>query len=103
MGTAEPDAPLLPQAVIAVIQRIIDEGYIIQSRHMKQRMRTRDFEMSDVLNVLEHGQMKRPPQRSREHRNWEYDIEGTDIEGESLTIRVSIDDGQEMLTLITGF
>jgi hypothetical protein len=103
MSVDDPRQPLSPHVIMAVIQRLVEEGNITISRHMKVRMRQRHFEMADVFNVFEYGQVKRAPQWNPEYHNWEYDVEGIDIEGESLTIRVAIDPGQEMLTLVTGF
>ncbi len=58
MGADDQSQPLSPQAVMAVIQCIVEEGNLIPSQHIKQRMRERDFVMSDVFNVLECGQVK---------------------------------------------
>jgi Domain of unknown function (DUF4258) len=97
----EKGQPLSPTDVIAAIQRIVEEGDVIPSIHIKQRMRARNFSMEDVFQVLETGRLWKPPQWNATYKNWEYDIEGRDIEGDPLTIRVAIDDDE--LTLITGF
>jgi hypothetical protein len=41
------------------------------------------------------------PEWNEIYHEWNYDIEGTNIEGERLTIRVAI--AEDTLTLITGF
>jgi hypothetical protein len=64
-------------------------------------MRQRHFNIQDVLHVLEHGSITRPPEWNETYREWNYDIEGTDIGGEALTVRVAI--AEDTLTLITGF
>jgi hypothetical protein len=103
MCTVDPTAPISPSDIMAVIRRIMEEGNICSSQHINQRMRARIFTMQDVLNVFEHGHAKIPAYWNSAYHNWEYDIEGADIEGDSLTIRVAIDRGQQVITLITGF
>jgi hypothetical protein len=92
---------LSPNRVIAAIHRILEEGRVIPTGHIRQRMRQRHFDIQDVMHVLEHGSIHRPPEWNETHHEWNYNIEGTDIEGEALTIRVAI--SEDILTLITGF
>jgi hypothetical protein len=103
MSQDEVSLPLSCHVVISVIRRTLKEGSITWSAHIQQRMRERGFTMRDALNVLELGQVKRPPRWSSNHQNWEYAVEGTDIDGDSLTMCVAIDYEQEILTVITGF
>ncbi len=53
------------------------------------------------MQVLEHERVARHPEWNENHHEWNYDIEGADIEGDSLIIGVAIAEGT--LTLITGF
>lgn len=103
MSSDEPSQPLSSHVAMTAIHRILEEGSILTSVHVRQRMHERGFAMHDVLNVLEAGQVKRPPRWSSDHHNWEYTVEGTGIDGESLTIYLAIDCNQEIITLITGF
>jgi hypothetical protein len=86
---------------MAAILRILEEGRVIPTGHIKQRMRQRNFDIQDGMHVLEHGRVRRSPEWNESHREWNYDIEGTDIEGEPLTIRVPI--AEDTLTLVAGF
>jgi hypothetical protein len=101
MTGGERPQPISPNGVIAALHRILEEGRVIPTGHIRQRMRQRHFDIQDVLHVLEHGSIIRPPEWNETYREWNYDIEGTDIEGEALTIRVAI--AEDTLTLITGF
>jgi len=64
-------------------------------------MRQCNFDIQDVMQVLEHERVARHPEWNENHHEWNYDIEGADIEGDSLIIGVAIAEGT--LTLITGF
>jgi hypothetical protein len=86
---------------VVAIHRILEEGNVIPTGHIRQRMRQRNFDIQDVMHVPEHGRVRRSPEWDASHHEWNYDVEGTDIEGEPLTIRVAI--AEDTLTLITGF
>jgi hypothetical protein len=63
-------------------------------------MRDRNFDMNDVIKVLEnHDRVK--PVWNENAKCWNYDFRGKDFEGEALTIRVAPDDGA--VILVTGF
>lgn len=56
--------------------------------------------MSDVIKVL--GERKSiKPSWNTNTKTWNYDVEGEDIDGHALTVRVAIED--EGLVLVTGF
>jgi hypothetical protein len=101
MTGGERPQPLPPNEVIAAVHRILEEGSIIPTGHIRQRMRQRHFDIQDVMHVLEHGSINRAPEWNETYHEWNYDVEGADIEGEPLTIRVAI--AEDTLTLITGF
>jgi len=64
----------------------LDEGKFELSFHCRyESMPKRKIKQSDILNVLETGEIKRAPEWSDEHQNWKYRVEGFDIEDEELT------------------
>ena len=70
------------------------------TRHLRERMRDRNFDMNDVIKVLEnHDRVK--PVWNENANCWNYDFRGKDFGGEALTIRVAPDDGA--VILVTGF
>jgi hypothetical protein len=69
-------------------------------KHFRERMQERGFDMNDVTHVAKEGTIRRPPEFDIKFRNWKYTVEGRDVEGETLGIVFSVEDG--LVTLITG-
>jgi hypothetical protein len=63
-------------------------------------MPKRNFDMTDVLNVLSKATTVKPMWNTKTE-TWNYDIPGRDLDGNELTIRmVPTEDG---IVLVTGF
>ena len=59
--------------------------------------------MGDANNVLEHGSVVQPGQWKPEHRAYNYNVSGVDVEGNELHVVVCIDEENFRLILITAF
>ncbi len=43
------------------------------------------------------------PEWDEEHRNWKYKLAGHDIEGDELVLLISLNQEEQMITIITKF
>jgi len=68
----------------------------------RQRMKERSFDIQDALRVLENATNARPKWNTKSS-TWNYDLSGTDIDGEDLTIRIAITEDDNGVVLVTGF
>ena len=73
-----------PDEAIRKIRLTLRDGDTIFSRHLLDDIRTGRHGVShqDVLHVLRSGEIISPPVWDEEHRNWKYEVEGTDLEDE---------------------
>src|SRR6266508_2744340 len=83
MASEDKPPPLSPTDVTSAIRRILEEGRVIPTRHIRQGMRQCNFDIQEVMQVLEHERVTRHPEWNENHHEWNYDIEGADIEGDS--------------------
>ena len=95
--------PLTPAQVAQIVRDTLESpGTISPSRHFRQRAQERDFTMQDAFFVLERGAVARTPEWNERTGTWNYDVRGTDIEGEPLTIRIAVV-GERAIVLVTGY
>lgn len=101
-GKAKPP-PLSPTQVATTIREALQfRGSLRPSRHFKKQGEERDFSMHDAVKVLEEGTIVAAPIWNERTETWNYDVHGTDIEGDSLTVRIAIDDPRTVV-LVTAF
>lgn len=101
--TSEQPSALSAAEAAERIRSILQHGgHIFPSPHFHQRCRERNFGTQDALEVLRNGSVKANAVWNDRVCDWNYDVEGTDIEGEALTIRVAFLSSMKML-LVTGF
>ena len=75
---------------------------MIPTKHLRERMQERNFNMSDVIAVLEnHDRIK--PVWNDNVECWNYDFRGRDVDGTELTIRIVPTDDENGIVLVTGF
>jgi hypothetical protein len=94
--------PLKAEEVLRLVSAALARGRVYPSKHFRQRMRERNFNIQDALHVLENAKDARPKWNS-EAATWNYDLSGKDIEGEELTIRIAITEDDDGVVLVTGF
>ena len=79
----------------------LNEGKFELSFHCRyESMPKRNIDETDILNVLETGEIRREPEWSEEYQNWKYRVDGLDLDDDELTvITVILDD----ILVITAF
>ena len=96
--------PLTPAQATAAIRRVfLEGGPFSRTEHFWRELTKANADMGDVNHVLERGAVSRPGQWKPEHRAYNYDMGGTDLEGEELHVVVCIDEENFRLILITAY
>lgn len=94
--------PLNPEEVAEVIREALGPaGRIFPTSHFRKRSVERNFTMQDTEVLLERGAVT-SAQWNELRRTWNYDIFGTDIEGEPLTVQIAVE-GPSSIILVTPF
>jgi hypothetical protein len=79
---------------------IVEDGYVIFTKHAKKRMPERGFEKTDVYRILQKGNViKSEP---GVNNTWKYSFKGEDYEGNEGTIVVTFINSSKGL-IITVF
>ncbi|MBI2538338.1 MAG: DUF4258 domain-containing protein [Deltaproteobacteria bacterium] len=94
--------PLKAEDVLKIVSVALARGKVYPSQHFRQRMRERNFDIHDAVSVLENAKDARAKWNTKSS-TWNYDLSGTDIEGEELAIRIAIAEDDNGLILVTGF
>jgi hypothetical protein len=87
-----------------IAKRLADGGYIFL-RHAKERIKDRNISDLDVLDILENrNNRKRKRNKIKDiyvpgYQDWNYCIEGNDIDGRNIRIIISFND--ELMLVIT--
>lgn len=105
MGWAmKPSAsPLTPAEARELIQQALRAGSGIGFvRHARERAREQSFNRRDVEHVLKTGRIGKPSWDER-FGDWKYPVNGTDLDGDELTVIVALDRAWVRVTVITGF
>lgn len=95
--------PLPPQQVAEAIQMALGpSGTIFPTHHFLQRGRERNFTMQDAVVSLEGGTVAAAPHWNEKTGTWNYDVQGADLDGEALTVRIAVEDPRSIV-LVTAF
>ena len=95
---------LTPAQATATIRRIyLEGGPFSRTEHFILELAKGNADMGDVNHVLEFGSVLRPGQWKVEHRAYNYEVVGTDVEGAELHIVVCIDEENFRLILVTAY
>jgi hypothetical protein len=86
------------------VQRIVMYGTIREAKHSAVDRAYRDISQDDILSMLE-GKwvLSTIPDWDDEHRNWEYLLAGTDIEGDPLSLKIAVNEEMQRIDIITKF
>ncbi len=95
--------PLPNQQALETARRYLNSGEVIPTKHLKENMARRNFNIQDVISAIESGIINEGPKWDEDFKEYHYRIEGKDVEGDKLTVIVAISVKDERLTLITGF
>lgn len=102
-GPPRKPPPLTPAQLARIIREAVGSpGWVSSTSHFRERAKERDFTMHDALVVLESGSIEARPKWNEGSRTWNYDVHGTDSEGEPLTVRIAVE-GASSIVLITAF
>ena len=95
---------LSPPEATRKIRLILDEGTVDYSGHCwRVRMPQRNVSTLDVEHVLGEGQVIREAEWDCDYGNWKYRVEGTDIEGDELTLITVIIEQDFSVLVVTVF
>jgi hypothetical protein len=95
---------LTPAQATAAIRHIFMEGGpFSRTDHFGRELAKANADMGDVNHVLEYGAVIRPGQWKPEHRAYNYEVAGTDLEGAELRVVVCIDEENFRLILVTAY
>ncbi len=84
-----------------IVTVALGQGVVIPSRHVRERMQERNFDMNDVIAVLEKPETIKPVWNDRAEA-WNYDFRGRDVDDGELTIRIA-PINETGIVLVTGF
>lgn len=85
-----------------IIRRLANQGCIVFSKHCSESMNKRSVTADDFLQVLMWGQVL-TIERNTKTEHWKCEVNGTDIDGDNLTLQVAIDEVQQMVICITVY
>ena len=103
--SSRPD-PITPDIAKRKILLILHDGDISFSQHLLDDIRTGRHGVShqDVLHVLQNGEILSLPEWDETYQNWNYKVEGTDLEeDEELRAITIILEERFSLFIITAF
>jgi len=73
----------------SIIREIVADGILILSRHAKERMIERGYNLQDVVHILLNGEIVKKEYRDKTG-NWSYEIRGYDLENDEGSVIVAI-------------
>lgn len=94
--------PIKDEDISKIVAVALRRGVMIPSRHIRERMTERNFDMNDAVAVLEKPDRIKPKWNDKAGC-WNYDFRGRDVDGGELTIRVAPTDDDTGIILVTGF
>jgi hypothetical protein len=102
-SSGRPPALAEPELRVAVT-RIVHYGTIWQTRHAGRDRDYRNISDDDIqAMLLSDWVLERVPEWNDDHRNWKYRLLGKDIEGDELTLIVTVNTEEQTLAVITKF
>ena len=75
------NAPLSAGKAKQALNRCLDEGEVVYSRHFRQELVNDELTMQDVLAVCRSGAITMPPESDIKTGEWKYRIEGRSVDG----------------------
>ena len=87
-----------------VVQRIVYYGEIKESFHSASERDERGVSQDDILAMLEgNWTLAAEPDWDHAHKNWEYKLAGTDLEGDELVLKITVNEEMQRITIITKY
>ena len=92
-----PDRHLSPRRAIERIRQLERDVGIVLTGHARQRMAQRKLSRRDIRHCLKYG---RVIEHSKPSRLWRYKVQGSTIDGESMSCVVEINGKLILITVI---
>jgi hypothetical protein len=99
--TEQRPAPLSPFDAKQAIHAYLINGYVVPTRHCRDRMALRNVSTQDVAYVLRHGAIIDQPKWNADHQNYVYKVEGYDLEDDELKVLSVIIDVEVTVLIVT--
>lgn len=88
----------------SVVQRIVYYGEIKESFHSASERAERNISQDDIVAMLEgKWALESAPNWDDEHKNWEYELKGVDLEGDRLELKIAVNEEMQRITVITKY
>ncbi len=88
----------------AKVQRVVMYGSVGEAWHSGNDRAYRNVSIDDILYMLDRPWvLSAEPDWDDKHRNWEYLLAGTDIEGDPLSLKITVNDELLRILVITNF
>jgi len=104
-ASSSPGQPALDEERLRqIIHRIVYYGEIKESFHSASEREERNVSQEDILAMLERDwKLAATPDWDDAHKNWEYRLAGADLEGDDLTLKITVNEEMQRITIITKF
>lgn len=78
---------------LKAIRGHLNDGFMALTVHFRDMMKKRRYSMLDVTHAIKNGVIYTEPEKDVRTGEWKYKIEGQSVDGEPLTVVVSIAKG----------
>ena len=80
------------------------QGTLREAKHSAIDRDYRNVSQDDIIAMLQGSWvLSREPDWDEQHRNWEYLLAGNDIEGDSLSLKIAVNEEMQRIDIITKF
>jgi len=88
----------------AAVARVIRHGTWLQSRHAAEDRGYRNISDDDIEAALTGPwTLARKPEWSEPYQNWKYRLDGKDIEGDDLTLIITVNEEEITIFVVTKY
>jgi hypothetical protein len=94
------DGPLTKDQAKAELNRCVEEGAVVYSRHFRDELAKDDLTTGDVLSVCRSGVVIMAPEKDIRTAEWKYRIEGRTVEGQQMAVVFSFRPGQAVFITV---
>lgn len=100
--SASSEPALNGEELRAAVARVVLYGTYRESKHSAQDRSYRNVSDDDIQFMLRGlWTLAQEPEWDEGHRNWKYKLAGQDIEGDELVLLVTLNQEEQMITIIT--
>lgn len=90
LSSSQPPKPLSENALRQLVKKALDKGWVREAFHSETERAYRNISYDDVLFGLESSgwTLATAPDFDAQHKNWEYLIRTTDVDGDELHLKI---------------